>query len=233
MALADDLTERVNRLASTAWGAIANGRVVPETANLTLGNTGVRMNVCILYADVHRSTEMVNTLPDTLAASYYKAFLHCCAQIVRANDGVIEAYDGDRIMAIYTGDDQADRAVITALEIFHAVENIINPSFLAANLFQHRPLKHTVGIDLGPVLVAKTGAVRDSDLVWVGAAANYAAKLNSFAGLDANFPTRITPAVFNRLSPQWRNNLLEPLWDGPYVNYEGHPHYRSSWFKRF
>lgn len=129
MALADDLTERVNRLASTAWGAITNGRVVPDTANLTLGNTGVRMNVCILYADVHRSTEMVNTLPDTMAASYYKAFLHCCAQIVRANNGVIEAYDGDRIMAIYTGEDQADRAVVTALEIFHAVENIINPEF--------------------------------------------------------------------------------------------------------
>ena len=229
MALKDELTEKVKEFARDSWGEIPNGYVVPSPETLTLGNTGSHINACVLYADLHRSTEMVDSLRDTRAAEYYKAFLHCAAKIIKDESGEITAYDGDRVMAIFMGDDHAQRSIYAAFEINFAVKTIINLAF--ANLYKetHRNLQHTVGIDCGQLLVAKTGVRIDSDLVFVGPAANYASKLNSFDGLDPVYPTRITQQVFDKLNPGFiRYDGSRPVWDGPYNNLKTRIHYRSD-----
>lgn len=229
MTLLTDLQEKVSEFASTAWDYIPNARVVPTPSDLTFGNYGERMDVTMLYADLHGSTDMVDALPDTLAAEYYKAFLHCSAKIIKAEQGEIQAYDGDRVMAVFVGAGKTDRAVKVALQINWAVLNIINPKFASVYGHLHRQLQHTVGIDCGTVLVAKTGVRVDSDLVWVGSAANYAAKLNSFNGLDIAFPTRITDRAFAELGPTGSHGAAGALmWEGPYHDMK-HSHYRSSY----
>lgn len=229
MTLLTDLQDKVAEFATTAWDYIPNARVVPTPDDLTFGNYGERMGVTMLYADLHGSTDMVDALPDTMAAEYYKAFLHCAAKIIKAQQGEIQAYDGDRVMAVFVGEGKSDRAVKAALQINWAVLNIINPKFSSVYMITHRQLKHTVGIDCGTVLVAKTGVRVDSDLVWVGSAANYAAKLNSFDGLDIAFPTRITVRAFADLSVAGSHTVQgAPMWEGPYKDLK-HPHYRSSY----
>lgn len=230
MGFREDLAQRVAQFAVEEWGHIPDARVPPTPEDLTFGNTGERLEVCVLYADLHRSTEMVDQLPDTVAASYYKAFLHCAAKVIKRNDGNIQAYDGDRVMAIYVGDSMAHQSVRTALELYWVVQNVINPTFQAAMGAQHRELQHTVGIDTGQALAAKTGVRVDSDLVWVGPAANYAAKLNSFSGLDIGFPTRITRDVFDRLTDPLKFHLGASMWEGPYTDLGQRHHYRSSYW---
>lgn len=127
MALVDELTARTHEFASNSWGEIPNGYVVPSADALTFGNTGIRIDATVLYADICGSTTMVDALHDTRAAEYYKAFLHCFAKIVKAEDGTITAYDGDRLMAIFVGGDQAVEAIRAALKISTAVSDIINP----------------------------------------------------------------------------------------------------------
>lgn len=233
MTLLTDLTKVVSDFATEGWGAIPNAWVIPTADDLTFGNTAERMNVTVLYADLHRSTQMVDELPDTRAAEYYKSFLHCAAKIIKRNAGEIEAYDGDRVMAIFVGENQADNAVLAAFEINFAVSHIINPMFARSYGALHRRLQHTVGIDCGRVLVAKTGVRVDSDLVWVGAAANYAAKLNSFDGLDTDYPTRITLEVFNQLTAvNTRDRDGQLMWEGPYNNLKHH-HCRSHYMRTF
>lgn len=230
MTLLTDLQEKVAEFAITSWGDIPNARVIPTPSDLTFGNYGERMDVTILYADVHGSTEMVDVLSDMHAAEYYKAFLHCAAKIIKAEQGEIQAYDGDRIMAVFVGDGKTDRAAKVALQINWAVLSIINPKFASVYTTAHRQLKHTVGIDSGTVLIAKTGVRVDSDLVWVGPAANYAAKLNSFNGLDAEYPTRITDRAFAALGRSGSHGASGALmWEGPYTNLK-HSHYRSNYW---
>lgn len=231
MALVNELTLKVRELARDSWGTIPSGYVVPSADTLTFGNTGVRIDATVLYADIRGSTTMVDELTDTLAAEYYKAFLHCCAKIVKASDGTITAYDGDRLMAIFVGVDQAKIAITAALKISGAVSHIINPEFLALYKLSHRPVTHTVGIDCGTLLAAKTGVRVDSDLVWVGSAANYAAKLNSFNGLDGSFPVRATARAIERsggLLSFVKLSDQTSLWDGPYNNLACGPHYRTA-----
>lgn len=230
MTLIDELTLKVRELARDAWGEIPDGYAVPSADSLTFGNTGVRIDATVLYADIRGSTTMVDELPDTRAAEYYKAFLHCCAKIVKASDGTITAYDGDRLMAIFVGNSQGANAIRAALKISGAVSQIINPQFRALYGAAHRALTHTVGIDCGVLLAAKTGVRVDSDLVWVGPAANYAAKLNSFEGLDGAFSTRATERAIERAGGlKYFYKLVNgtSIWEGPYGHLDCGPHYRT------
>jgi class 3 adenylate cyclase len=58
-----------------------------------------------------------------------------------------------------------------------------------------------VGIDTCKLLVAKTGIRGANDLVWVGRAANWAAKLCT---LSDEWPTRITKAVHDNMNDKVR-----------------------------
>jgi class 3 adenylate cyclase len=234
MSLREELIEKIHELASEQWGNVAMGFVTPSPEDLTFGNTGRRLNACFLYADIHGSTKMVDELQATLAAEYYKAFLHCAAKVIKRNAGEVIAYDGDRIMAIFLGNDRADQAINTAMQLHFAVLEIVNPGFAAVYGTLHRPLQHTVGIDSGEVLASKIGVRIDSDLVWVGSPANYAAKLNSFHGLDPQYPTRVTQEVFAVLNPtSLFGSNGEKMWEGPYTDVGERKHYRSRFIKRF
>jgi class 3 adenylate cyclase len=76
------------------------------------------------------------------------------------------------------------------------------PAFKAQYPNSSYVLRHVVGIDTSNLLVAKTGVRGDNDLVWVGRAANWAAKLCT---LDHSYPTRMTKAVYDRLSDETKN----------------------------
>jgi len=234
MTFKEDLTAKVREFAKESWGEIPNGYSVPMPEDLTFGNTGRRLVACLLYADICGSTAMVDNLSDTRAAEYYKAYLHCAAKIIKQNGGEITAYDGDRVMAVFLGDSKEDYAVDAALQLSYALDEIINPEFSALYTTLHRQLRHTVGIDAGTVLVSKTGVRIDSDLVWVGPAANYAAKLNSFVGLDSDYPIRITQEVFAALSRTYLvGSANEPMWEGLYSNFDPRIHYRTKFRSSF
>jgi class 3 adenylate cyclase len=228
MSFEQELRDKVHAFAHDLWDDIPNGTVVPTAIDLTFGNDGKKLSACIFYADIYHSTQMVDALVNTMAAEYYKAFLHCAAKIIKRNSGEVTAYDGDRVMAVFLGDHKEDAAVLTAFELAYAVTYIINSEFSNFYNDNHRELKHTVGIDISDVLVSKTGVRVDNDLVWVGPSANYAAKLNSFDGLDPEYPTRITAAVLEALSNKFiSDNAHRSFWDGPYTNLYSRRHYRS------
>lgn len=236
MSLKDDLNTKVKEFLGL-WEDVRNGYVVPTANSITFANTGVRLkSATVLYADLHRSTAMVDYMRDTAAAECYKAFLHCCAKIIKSTFGDITAYDGDRVMAIFLGDSRADNAVIAAMKIHWAMRNIVMPAFRARYGEDCWDLKHTVGIDDGPLLAVKTGVRDDNDLVWVGRAANYAAKLNSFKGLDPSYPIRVTAEVFNLLTTKTIiTSDGRAIWDGGdngngFTDLESRRHFRSCFW---
>jgi class 3 adenylate cyclase len=128
------------------------------------------------------STKLVDSETPQFAAEIYRCYLVCAARIVKANDGSITAYDGDRIMAVFIGDTKNTNAAKTALQINAAVIDIINPPISNQYPQSTYRLSHVIGIDTMPfvlLFVARIGVRNDNDLVWVGRAANYAAKLSS------------------------------------------------------
>jgi class 3 adenylate cyclase len=213
MTLKDDLEAEVGRLFGSVWN-ITNGRVVPTSdTSITFKNDGTHIQATVLYADLADSTVLVDNKPDWFAAEIYKAFLSCAGKVVLDQGGEITAYDGDRIMAVYIGADQCDRAVRSAQMINWAVINIIQPKLVEYMDIRHRDyvLKHVVGVDTSQLLVAKIGVRSNSDLVWVGRAANHAAKL---ASEDDAYSTYVTTAVYEGMTDRVRlsGGVGENLW---------------------
>lgn len=193
--LSDELRDEVRAKFREHW-TVRPGRVVPDENSVSLGNDGVKINAAILYADLSDSTKLVDNYRDTFAASIYGTFLRCASKIIKANNGTITAFDGDRVMAVYMGDSKEADACWTALKINQAMIQIIRPIMREYYPTGTYTPHHTVGIDVSDVLVVKDGVRGDNDMIWVGRAANYAAKLCT---LDHNWQTRITQPVFNKL----------------------------------
>lgn len=185
----------VKTIFSTQWTSRA-GRVVPAPTDLALGNDAVTLEGVILYADLTASTQLVDSFSPKFAAEIYKAYLHCAGKVIRASSGDITAYDGDRIMAVFLGDNADASAVTAALKLNYARSNIINPAIIARYTTDYR-VEHVVGIDRSPLFITRTGVRGANDLVWVGRAANHAAKLSAL-NVDKK-PTWITKAIHDRL----------------------------------
>lgn len=213
MTFKNDLYAASRKIFADPW-TTTEKRTVPSPADLNLGNdAGHFEQMTVLYADLDGSTNMVDSQSWQFAAEVYKAYLHCAAKIVKAQDGVITAYDGDRIMAVFTGDCKNTNAVTAALKINAAIKQVVNPALRSVYPGSNFEVKHSVGIDVSEIYVARIG-VRgegDNDLVWVGRAANHAAKLTTLS--SEGYSLWISEDVHNMMNDSvkfFRNG--NPIW---------------------
>ncbi len=209
MGLKEDLISEVNQTFATKWEEQKTTNV-PDLEHLRLGSNHAKdlESATVLYADIDGSTKMVDQFKWFFCAEVYKAYLRCAAQIIRSENGTITAYDGDRVMAVFTGELKNTRAVRAALKVNYAVEKIIKPSIknqYPKNVFL---FKHVIGIDSSPLHTAKIGVHGDNDLVWIGRAANYAAKLCT---LSKN-PIWITKAVYDNMKDNVKFSDGKDMW---------------------
>jgi class 3 adenylate cyclase len=227
VALSDDLKSEVATIFRDAW-EVTSGRVVPVPSSVSLGNKAIEFDpATVLYADLDGSTSMVDNRKWQFSAEIYKTYLHCAAKIVKAQDGVITAYDGDRIMAIFIGDRKCSRAATAGLQLNNVVKHVINPA-IKAQYNTDFVLQHVVGIDMSSLRAARTGVRGDNDLVWVGRAANYAAKLTSLP--SAEWQVWITGDVYNMLAPDVKQHKGQDVWSARlWAKMNNFPIYGSSW----
>lgn len=205
--LKEELEAEVKRIAETRWD-VREGGAVPEPEQVVLANGGVKLDATVLYADMAESTGLVETVPASLAAEVYKAFLYCACKIIRANGGTITSFDGDRVMGVFVGDTKKTDAVKSALKLNYIVKKLVAPilkSYYETSQEWKRfvpllDLRHAVGIDSSTILAARTGIRGSNDLVWVGRAANYAAKLATIR--RPSYSTWITKAVYEKMKDE-------------------------------
>jgi class 3 adenylate cyclase len=195
MPLKEQLEAAVAKIFRDQWTE-RDGRVVPVPDDLGLGNDAVKLNATVLYADMADSTKLVDTKNERFAAEIYKTYLTCAAKIVKDEGGTITAYDGDRIMAVFLGDAKNTNAVRAALRINAAVAYVINPTLARQYPQTDYRVTHHIGIDTSSLHVSRIGVRNDNDLVWVGRAANYAAKLCAIKEYNTIF---VTEEVFGNM----------------------------------
>lgn len=227
MTIASELKAEVDIIFSRKWDT-RNGQIVPDSEDIKLGNDAVKIDGTVLYADISDSTNLVKDFKDFFAAEVYKAFLHCAAKIIRSEGGTITSYDGDRVMAVFIGDNKSTSAVRASLKINYSVKNIINPALKRQYGKTDFELRQTVGIDRSTLFVSRTGIRGSNDLVWVGRAANYAAKLTE---LSPDYPTWITDSVYNVLQKSAKIGNGTSMWEArTWTKMNNHSIYRSSWW---
>lgn len=228
MAFADELQQYAHTVFVSQW-THRQGESVPETDDIPLRNDGVNLDATVLYADLADSTGLVLSHTAEFAAEVYKAYLYVAAKIIGRNGGSITAYDGDRIMAVYLGGTKNTNAAKTALQIHWAVNHVIQPALRSVYTGTDFTLEQKVGIDTSSVMVAKTGVRGHNDLVWVGTAANRAAKL---AALSTSYAAYISDDVFSAMldSAKYGGDPAQLMWTDLGWNYNlGTRVYGSNW----
>lgn len=192
----NDIKSEITEILATNWNTRV-GQKVPDPNDVGLANDAVKLDATVLYADLKESTLMVNNLPASIAAEIYKCYLRGCCEIIKNNEGVITSFDGDRVMAVYIGGYKNTNAVKTALNINYFVQEILNPALKKQYEDLDYTVRQVVGIDTGELFVARTGIRGDNDLVWVGNAANLAAKMCSIRNIKGS--TFISKNVYSRM----------------------------------
>lgn len=211
MGIIEDLRSDVGNILKTSW-QMRKSSAVPEPEQVSLGNDAVTIEGAVLYADLADSTGLVSQPNSAFAAEVFKCFLHCAAKIIRAKGGVITAYDGDRVMAVFVGSGKEIAAARVALAITYVVNEIITPALAARYPGNTYRVRHATGVDAGRLFVAKTGIRGSNDLVWVGQPANYAAKLAAFR--DGEYSSWITDRVFTALDQSHRRTPSgQDMWE--------------------
>ncbi|GEM_PF-144366 len=225
----EEIADEIRKILRDKWET-RDGEKIPEAEDLKLSNDGVKLDGTVLYADLVDSTGMVESKTPEFAAEVYKAFLIGACRVIRNNGGEIIAFDGDRVMAAYIGKSKNTSAAKSALQINRVVVDA-NASLKVAYPDTAFTIRHVVGIDTSSLFVAKTGVRNSNDLVWVGRAANRAAKLCTIR--EENYATYITPEVFNVLAEEAKLDATTKalMWEShAWTGMNNIPVYRSSWY---
>lgn len=170
------LDERIN--------AVAAGRVVPDLDEVNIGS-GSQCNLAVLFLDICGFSALPNWLPQDQkhVLALMNLFMAEMISTVRDFEGHFEKNTGDGLMA-YFGEgakSDADRVkpAVEAAAVMHYFNDQILGPFLEANNVPK--LRFRIGIDVGPVTLARVG-VKSADseynsMVAIGTTANVACKL--------------------------------------------------------
>lgn len=194
------LKDRVDTLFGTNFEQ-RDGRVVPATGDVVLKNGAVKIEAAFLYSDLAGSAKLSKSCPWSTTAKIIRAFLDCSSRLIIKHGGHVRSFDGDRVMGVFIGDSKNSNASICGREIHWSVRKIIQPA--AAKRFTSISdngieIRNCSGIDVGEVRAVRSGVRDSNDLIWIGKAASFSAKLSDVR--DGGYCTYVSSRTYNKLS---------------------------------
>jgi len=132
----------------------------------------------VMFIDVCGFTKISETAPADVVVSLLNTYFDIMVKEIIAQDGFIDKFIGDAVMAIFKGDYQLDRAIDVAL----AVRNKINELPKFGKLQKFKP-KVSIGIKSGEMISGNIGSVslKRLDYTVIGDTVNVAARLQDAA----------------------------------------------------
>lgn len=230
MALIDTLIEEVENILDIEWDE-RSGNVIPETRDITLKNGAVKIEATFLYADLAGSSVLAKKCPWQTTSKIIRTYLDTSVRLILHHDGEIRSFDGDRVMGIFKGNSPNTSAANCARKIDWVVEEIIN-SKAKAKFKSIRnndiKMKHCIGIDMSEARAVRSGIRNSNDLIWIGDAPSFAAKLSDLR--THPYSVYISKASFNKLAASAKKNGDENIWEAANLEVaeETHPVYRTK-----
>jgi adenylate cyclase len=183
----EDLTERhkieaERELIRKTFGRVVAPRVrdrlLADPSNLQLD--GVKQTVTILFADISGFTSYSEKHDPEAVFSVLNSYLSLAAQAILEQEGTLDKFMGDAVLAIWNSPDlqpdHAIRAVRAAYEIVRcsqlAHKNLDNPD-------QHMLFR--IGITTGPAIIGNVGTSELFNYTAIGDTVNLSQRLQTYA----------------------------------------------------
>ena len=192
------------------FGRYVSPQVAGEIINLADANQlrlgGTRREVTVMFADMRGFTALSEGMsPEAVVATLNK-YLTLIIERVLANEGMINKFGGDNIMAVWNApQDQPDHALLAvkaALEGQQAIEkeNQQGDSALPK-------VKFGIGINTGPTVAGNVGSEGRSEYTIIGDTVNLSSRLCSNAPGDQIW---IGPNTYEKVKDEIEVEALEP-----------------------
>jgi len=148
------------------------GRMAPRSI-------GEERQIAILFADLRGFTSFSELLPPYDVIYVLNRYYARMGKIIQQNDGIINNYMGDGLMALFgwhSPESAAEMAVQAAVEMQAAMASL---NLYLNNLYRQR-LQLGIGIHFGPVVIGAVGASqKDMRITAIGDAVNYASRIEA------------------------------------------------------
>lgn len=152
-------------------GKVVSPQIAEELLSHPVELGGEEREVTILFADIRGFTSYCESLPPAEVLQELNKVLSVISNIVEDEQGVVDKYLGDAVMALFgapiAGAKDADNAMAAALRIIAALESL--NSALAA----------CVGVHTGTVVAGNLGSSNRLNYSVIGDSVNLAARLES------------------------------------------------------
>ena len=140
---------------------------------------GEKKEATFLFTDVRGFTSLSESLPPEKVTYIMNAALTAQQNAVQANEGMVDKYIGDAMMAIFNApldqDDHVDRAIQCAKDIVKNMEEL-NKKLVEEGI---EPVEIGIGINTGDAVIGNMGSETRFDYTAIGDAVNTAARLES------------------------------------------------------
>lgn len=169
----------------------------PVAAALTLQQPSdaikaANRQVSVLFADIRNFSAYCEVRPPEEAAAVLHAFFSAAARIVEAHGGVIEAFQGDAVFAVWNADTDdarpararalpahgAEQALAAAVDLMQAVLGVL-PDPAPDGL---EPLSLGIGVETGPAMAGSFGLARRRTHTVLGRTVTIASRLVEMTG---------------------------------------------------
>lgn len=161
-------------------------QLLADPSQLSLG--GQKRELSVFFSDLQGFTTISERLPPEQLTALLNDYLSEMSEIILAEEGTIDKYEGDAIIAFWNAPldqpDHASRAVRAAVRCQQRLAEL-RPRYrehYGANLFMR------IGINTGPAVVGNMGSARRFNYTVLGDAVNLAARLE---GINKQFATSI------------------------------------------
>ncbi|MEM9302280.1 MAG: adenylate/guanylate cyclase domain-containing protein, partial [Pseudomonadota bacterium] len=151
-------------------------RVLTDPEN-NLG--GVAQTATVLFSDIRSFTSISETIGARATVSMLNEYFSAMAEAVLVNNGIVDKYIGDAIMAVFgvpfTTESDADNAVLASISMLGRLD-ALNRRREARG---EAPISIGIGLSTGEVVAGNVGSSRRMDYTVIGDTVNLAARLES------------------------------------------------------
>ncbi len=182
----DDLTrqrkleadrERIRQTFGRVVAPRVRDRLLADPGNLRLD--GARQPITVLFADIHQFTPFSERTPPEKLFEVLNSYLSLAANAVLEQEGTLDKFMGDAVMAFWNAPDEQDDHALRAVGAALAMDAAIRKH--RHDLGREFQLYFSIGVSTGEAMVGNVGTSDLFNYTVIGDIVNYAQRLESIA----------------------------------------------------
>ncbi len=153
--------------------------IIERRASLELG--GKRQQVTVLFADVVNFTPLSESLPPEKVVALLNELFTILTQIIFRNNGMVDKFIGDCVMALFGAPDPSPQAVANAVKTAREMVKWLEVGNKKWKKQYDVTLQLAISLDCGEVIVGNVGSEKRMEYTAIGDVVNTAARLEKIA----------------------------------------------------